>query len=214
MLQFVTADSGCVFRKKRGFRRSAISWLNDRLYVTAADPPRARIRTTMPRLLLLSQIPSPCSLRPAIPTQPRTIIPSHLPSPTPPTSTQQTARWAATTVTTARSRCCINRWNTGGFGWGRRTRGTQNSTRHCEFHLFGQRAQRSSDTVLKHGVEAEMSTRECFILGESHTGNTHPLSFDLTVFNPETRRTRWLDVATSTSKTSSTRRLFQRSSEQ
>lgn len=85
-------SSSCVFRKKRGYLRSATSWLSDRLYVTAADPPRVRIRTTTPRRPRPSRTPSPCFPRRATPTPPRTITPSRLPSPTPPTSTQQTAR--------------------------------------------------------------------------------------------------------------------------
>ncbi len=195
----ISLSSRCVCRKKRGYRRSATSWLSDRLYATAADPPQARIRTTTPRRPHPSLILSLCFPRPAIPTLPRTIPPSRLPSPTPPTSTRPTARWAATTVTTARSHCCINRRGMGtgvGVGGGavaQCTRGTQNTRRHCDFHLYRRWAQRCSDTVLKCGVEAQISTQECFTLGsfgESHAGNTRPHSFDLTVFNPATTRRR------------------------
>lgn len=101
------------FRKKSGCQRSATSWLSVRLYVIAADRPQARIRTTTHRRPHPRRIPSLCFSRLGTPIPPRTITLSHPPSPTPPISTQRTARWAATTVTTARSHCCINRWSTG-----------------------------------------------------------------------------------------------------
>lgn len=115
----VSPSSCCVCRKKSEYRHSATSWLSDRLYAIAADPPQARIRTTTPRRLHPSQIPSLCFPRRVTQTPPRTITPSRLPSPTPPTSTRPTARWAATTVTTARSHCCISRRGTDGGGKGR-----------------------------------------------------------------------------------------------
>lgn len=154
----ISLSSRCVCRKKRGCRHSATSWLSDRLYATAADPPQARIRTTTPRHPRPSRIQSLCSPRLATPTPPRTITPSRHPSPTPPTSTRPTARWAATTATTARSRCCINRRGTEGRGGegegeGRQshqcTRWTHNTTRHCDFHLYRRWAQWCSDTVFK-----------------------------------------------------------------
>lgn len=144
-----------VFRKKRGYQRSATSWLRDKLYATAAGPPQARTRTTTPRHPHPSRIPSPCFPRLATPTP--TITPSRPPSPTRPTCTRRRARWAATTVTTARSHCCINRRDRGRGGGetvAQCTRGSRNNTRHCDFHLVRRWAQ-CSDTVLQYAAEAQ-----------------------------------------------------------
>lgn len=107
----------CLFRKKKGCRHSATSLLSVRLYAIVVCPLLARIKTTTPRHLRPSQTPSPCSPRPATRTPPRTITPCRLPSPTPPACIQPTARWAATTVTTARSPCSTNKFQVGGSGW-------------------------------------------------------------------------------------------------
>lgn len=103
----ILLPSPCDCRRKKGCRHCAASWLSVRLCATVASPLQARTRTTTPRHPRPSQIQSPCSRRLATP--PRTITPSRPPSPTPPTCIQQTARWAETTATTARSLCYISR---------------------------------------------------------------------------------------------------------
>lgn len=205
-------SSFCVFRKKRGYQHSATSWRRDRLYATAADRLQARIRTTTPRHPHLSQIPSLCFPRLATPTPPQTITPSHLPSPTPPTCTRRTARWAATIVTTARSRCCINRRGTGGGGRQSHSAHRRHKTPRdtLTFTCFGD--EHSSvvtlfwNAVWKHEYVHESALY--LAASESHAGNTRPHSFDLTVFNPATRHLWLVEAATSTSQTSSTGGLF------
>lgn len=200
------------FRKKREYRHSATSWLRDRLYATAADLLRARIRTTTPRHPHPNRIPNLCFPRPVTPTQPRTITPSLRHSPTPLTCTRRTARWAAITVTTARSHCCINKRGTGG-------RGRQSHSAHgghktpqdtVTFTCFGDEHS-SVETLFWNTVWKHKYIQGCALhlaASESHAGNTRPHSFDLTVFSPTTRHLWLVEVATSTSQTIATLEVF------